>query len=229
MSDSLGDRMKQNYELPARFYLTRRMPVIVRIDGRAFHTFTRNFPKPFSCKFTDSMVVAAMTVAGEMQGFKLGYIQSDEASFLLTDYDELQTEPWFGYNKSKLESVSASIMAAAFARCMKLVGVTDLATFDARAFNVPENDVVNYFLWRAKDWHRNSISMYTQSFFSHKELQEKSCTDMHEMLHEIGRSWTVDLMDEEKNGTFLVHGSDPTAEVLPTFAGINELWEKVKP
>jgi len=230
MPDSLGNRMKQNYERPARFYLTCRMPVIIRIDGRAFHTFTRNFPKPFSVKFADSMVLAAMAVANEMQGFKLGYVQSDEASFLMTDYDSLQTEPWFGNNKSKIESVSASIMTAAFARCMKLAGVTDLATFDARAFNVPEDEVVNYFLWRAKDWARNSLSVYAQSCFSHNDLQGKSAVDMHEMLHSIGRNWTFDLMDDEKNGTFLI-GDDghTTAEVLPVFAEINKLWEQVKP
>lgn len=228
MSDSLGDRMKQNYENPSRFYLTHRTPVIIRIDGRAFHTFTRNFEKPFSIRFIDAMVVAAMTVAGEMQGFKLGYIQSDEASFLLTDYDNLQTQPWFGYNKSKLESVSASIMTAAFARCMRLVGVTDLATFDARAFNIPEAEVANYFLWRAKDWARNSISMYAQAHFSHKELQGMNSAAMHEMLHGIGRNWAFDLMDDEKNGTFLML-DNTIADVQPTFAEINTLWEQVKP
>lgn len=228
MSDSLGDRMKQNYERPAAHYLTRRMPVIIRVDGRAFHTFTRNFPKPFSVKFIDAMAVSAMVVAGEAQGFKLGYVQSDEASFLLTDYDELQTQPWFGYKQSKIESVSASIMTAAFARCMRLVGVTDLATFDARAFNIPEDEVVNYFLWRAKDCARNSLSIYAQSCFSHDELQGKSTVDIHEMLRSIGRCWTTDLMDDEKNGTFLTPTGSLT-EILPTFTAINELWEQVKP
>lgn len=229
MLDSLGDRMKQNYENPARFYLTRRMPVVVRVDGRAFHTFTRNFPKPFSCKFADAMVLAAMAIADDMQGFKLGYVQSDEASFVLTDYDDLQTQPWFGNNKSKIESISSSIMTAAFARCMRLVGVTDLATFDARAFNIPESEVTNYFLWRAQDWSRNSLSMYAQAHFSHSELHGKNSVDMHEMLHSIGRNWTFDLMDDEKNGTFLLRDGSTNTEVQPTFAAINELWEQVAP
>ncbi len=228
MPDSLGDRMKQNYERPAQHCLTRRTPVVIRIDGRAFHTFTRNFPKPFSSKFSDSMVAAATAVANEMQGFKLGYIQSDEASFLLTDYDNLQTQPWFGYKQSKIESVSASIMTAEFARCMRLAGVTGLATFDARAFNVPEDEVVNYFLWRAQDWSRNSLSMYAQAYFSHRELHGKNTADIHEMLHGIGRNWTADLMGEERNGTFLANG-EWLIEVRPTFATINELWEQVKP
>jgi tRNA(His) 5'-end guanylyltransferase len=230
MPDSLGDRMKTNYENPCRFYLTRRTPVVVRVDGRAFHTFTRNFPKPFSLKFIESMLFAATQLAGEMQGFKMAYIQSDEASFVLTDYDELQTQPWFGYNKSKLESVSASIMTAAFARAMRLVGVTDLATFDARAFNVPESEVVNYFLWRARDWSRNSVSMYARSCFSHAELHGKSCPDMHNMLYGIGKNWATDLADVEKNGTFIVGPEfEENDEVEPHYEQINELWERVKP
>lgn len=227
--DAIGDRFKRNYENPYRFYLTRRVPVIIRIDGRAFHTFTRmNFPKPFSAKFIDAMLLAAREVANEAQGFKLGYVQSDEASFLLTDYDTLQTEPWFGYNKSKLESISASIMTAAFARAMRLVGVKDLATFDARAFNVPESEVVNYFLWRARDWTRNSVTMYAQAYFSHRELHGKSCANMHDMLHGIGRNWTFDLVDAEKNGTY-IFGEWERDDVVPTFDSINALWEMVKP
>ena len=228
MPDSLGDRMKRNYEGPARLYLTRRTPVIVRVDGRAFHTFTRNFQKPFSPTLTNAMVGAALTVASEMQGCKLGYVQSDEASFLLTDYDELQTQPWFAYNKSKVESISASTMTAAFARHMSVAGISRPATFDARAFNIPEDEVVNYFLWRAKDWARNSISMYAQSRFSRKELDGKSCADMHEMLHEVGLNWTTDLVDNKKNGTFIM-SSGVREDILPTYAAINELWEAVKP
>ena len=228
MPDSLGDRMKKNYENPARLYLTRRTPVIVRVDGRAFHTFTRDFQKPFSPGITEAMVGAALTVASEMQGCKLGYVQSDEASFLLTDYDELQTQPWFAYNKSKVESISASTMTAAFARHMSVAGISRLATFDARAFNIPEDEVVNYFLWRAQDWARNSVTMLAQSKFSHQMLHNMTRTDMHEMLHAVGVNWTTDLKDDEKNGTFILRSGRRT-DVLPTYAAINELWEEVKP
>lgn len=228
---AIGDRFKTNYEAPACHHLTRRTPVVVRVDGRAFHTFTRNFPKPFSCnfscKFSDSMVGAALYVASQMQGFKLGYVQSDEASFLLTDYDNLQTEPWFGYRKSKIETISASLMTAAFARYMRLCGVTDLAAFDARAFNVPESEVANYFLWRARDWNRNSVNMYAQAHFSHQLLQKCSCSDMHEMLHSKGLNWTTDLTDAERNGTYLVGLSERT-DIMPNYAAIETLWNEVK-
>lgn len=228
MTLDIGDRFKTNYEAPACHHLTRRTPVVVRVDGRAFHTFTRNFPRPFSIKFADSMVSAAMYVASQMQGFKLGYVQSDEASFLLTDYDNFQTEPWFGYRKSKIETISASLMTAAFARCMRLCGVTDLAAFDARAFNVPESEVANYFLWRARDWARNSIMMYAQAHFSHQLLQGRTCADIHEMLHAKGLNWTTNLMEDERNGTYLVGLSERT-DILPNFAAIETLWNEVKP
>lgn len=228
MTLNIGNRFKTNYEGPACHHLTRRTPVVVRVDGRAFHTFTRNFPKPFSIEFADSMVSAAMYVASQMQGFKLGYVQSDEVSFLLTDYDNFQTEPWFGYRKSKVETISASLMTAAFARCMRLCGVNELAAFDARAFNVPESEVVNYFLWRAQDWARNSVMMYAQAHFSHQLLQKCSVADIHEMLHSKGLNWTTNLMEDERNGTYLV-GLSSRTDILPNYMAIETLWNEVKP
>ena len=233
--DSLGDRFKNNYEAPARHLLTRRLPVIVRLDGRAFHTYTKGFTKPFDRKLIDMMVLSALHVFTEMQGCKMAYIQSDEASFVLTDYDTFDTEPWFGYNKSKVESVAASCMTAAFARCQRLAGgdyAHALATFDARAFNVPESEVVNYFVWRAKDWMRNSLSMYCQSLFSHKDLQNKNAAHMHEMLHGVGKNWALDLADDEKNGTFLIAPASAVCAntgVKATYFDIANVWDAVKP
>ena len=230
MPDDIGDRFKTNYENPYRVYLTRRTPVVIRVDGRAFHTLTSQFDKPFSYTFIEVMQYAAMITAEEIQGFKLGYVQSDEASFMLTDYDTLQTQPWFGYNKSKIETTTAAMMTAYFARALRLVGVKEIATFDARAYNVPESEVANYFVWRAKDWHRNSIQMYAQSIFSHAELQGKSCADIHDMLHDRGRDWPYCCSDVEKNGTFIVGDDCKVREdVRPDYPSISKLWESVAP
>ena len=231
MSNSLGDRMKNNYELRDRHYLTRRTPVMVRVDGRAFHTLTRDFNKPFDRRLIDSMVLAARELFGDMQGCKMAYVQSDEASFVMTDYDNLQTEGWFNYNQSKIESVSASHMAMAFNRCMRLCDRPAWAMFDARAFNIPEAEVANYFLWRAQDWHRNSITMYAQAYFSHNELNGKSCADMHEMLHTKDKNWAR-LLNDEKNGTFILryNGKIITSETTPPKWGhINTWWDEVCP
>lgn len=83
-----------------------------------------------------------------------------------------------------------------------------LPVFDARAFNVPREDVTNYFLWRAKDWERNSLQMYARSFFSHKELEGKNSADIHEMLHEIGKNWTRDLDNRARNGAMITRDSE---------------------
>ena len=163
MNDTLGDGMKQNYENRQRFYLTRRTPVIVRVDGRAFHSL--ELKKPFDGKFIDAMVLAAMHVFGEMQGCKMAYVQSDEANFVLTDYDDLNTQAWFDYNKSKVESVAAALMSVAFGRCLRLMNQKELAIFDARAFNVPGGRGRQLLPLAHKDWHRNSVQMLARTTF----------------------------------------------------------------
>jgi tRNA(His) 5'-end guanylyltransferase len=230
---SLAQRMKENYEIRDRHYLTRRTPVIVRVDGRAFHTLTKRFAKPFDQTFIDAMTRAASDLFLEMQGCKMAYIQSDEASFVLTDYDRHATEGWYNYRQSKIESISASQMSVFFNAHMHEMGEGVLtAAFDSRAFNIPEDEVANYFLWRAQDWHRNSVSMYAQAHFSHKQLHGKSIPDMHEMLHKIGRNWATDLSPQHKNGTYLRKFSDRYMTgwtVLPTYESISEAWDSVRP
>lgn len=218
---SLGDRIKK-YEAVTRGYATRRTPLMIRVDGRAFHTFTRGFNKPFDDKFTKAMVFAAAATAMEMQGFKAAYVQSDEVTFCITDYDANETQGWFDYNLSKIISISASLMTGHF---IEEFEPDYPVTFDSRAFSIPADDVVNAFLWRAKDWERNSLQMYAQSFFSHKQLHKKSKDDIHEMLHGIGKNWAKDLTPRQKNGTFII--TDPKLKfvikdtVLPRFTSIN--------
>jgi tRNA(His) 5'-end guanylyltransferase len=224
--------MKESYELRQRHYLTARTPVIVRVDGRAFHAYTRGFTRPFDNQLMETMVWAAADLFGDMQGCKLAFIQSDEASFVLTDYDNLDTQGWFNHNQSKIESISASRMTAAFNWKSGCLGRPSTAMFDARAFNIPRDEVVNYFLWRAQDWHRNSMSMFAQDHFSPKELHGKNIPDMHEMLHGIGLNWTTDVGQTARNGTFL-YREDGVLErdtaILPNYRNINLLWEDVQP
>lgn len=111
---TIGDRMKNNYENITRYYLTRRMPVIIRIDGKAFHTFTRGFKKPFDDVLVKTMQDTMKYLCENIQGCVLGYTQSDEISLVLTDYAELTTDAWFGNNLQKMCSVSASMATLAF-------------------------------------------------------------------------------------------------------------------
>jgi tRNA(His) 5'-end guanylyltransferase len=230
MNDSLGDRMKNFYEGPARHYLTRRTPVIVRLDGRAFHTLTKGFQKPYDASFIENMDAAARCLFDEMQGCKMAYIQSDEASFVLTDYDTLTTEAWFGYNKSKVESISAATMSVYFT-IMAGFALPKPPVFDARAFNIPESEVANYFLWRAKDWHRNSIQMLAQHNFTHKELQGKSIQECLAMLEKIKEYWDQ-RPDLIKNGTFLIKREGvihTLTNVRDTYKEIEAVWNEVNP
>ena len=214
----LAKRMNQ------RVYLTRRMPVIIRVDGRAFHTVTRFMVKPFDKDFIANMKRATLNVARDIQGCKLAYMQSDEASFLLTDYDSLQTEGWFNYNLCKMVSIAAAGMSVIFSEFLPVKRIDKPIVFDARAFNIPREEVANYFVWRAKDWSRNSIQMYAQSFFSHKQLQNKSTADLHELLHGIGKNWITDLDEHLRNGWWYVNEAW-RSDILPTYDSVNSVVE----
>ena len=221
MNDSLGDRIKR-YEAAHHYQLTPRMPVMIRVDGRAFHTVTRHCMRPFDPDLHHHMVYAAIEVAKDMQGFKIGYVQSDEATFCCHDYDKLNSEGWFGYDFAKMVSISASLMSVHFCD-IREQGPT---VFDSRAFNVPREDVANAFLWRAKDWERNSIQMFARAYFSHKELEGKKIPDMHEMLHEKGLNWATDTEDWQRNGTFIVNtgrGIETVRTIQANYASIGPL------
>lgn len=177
---NIGDRMKR-YENVWRFHLVRRTPVIVRVDGRAFHSFTRGAEKPWDNAIETGMNKVAIALMHDIQGARLAYIQSDEVSVLLIDYNTLHSEPWFSGNLQKIASCAASTATVAFGNG---------AMFDARAFNMPREEVVNYFLWRQQDAERNSIQSLSHVHFSEKELYGKSGGMMQEMLFtEKGINW----------------------------------------
>lgn len=211
--DSLGDRMK-GYEGVSRYQLIRRMPVIVRVDGKAFHTFTRGMGKPFDQNMIETMWRTAVGLCKEIQGAKLAYVQSDEISVLLTDYEKIDSQGWFDYGLQKIASVSASIATARFNEVFRVLephraagGHT--ALFDARAFNIPKEDVTNYFLWRQQDATRNSIEAVGQAFFSHKALHGVNCDQIQEKLFtEKGINWN-DLETYKKRGACAVKVSLP--------------------
>lgn len=204
---TLGDRMKNNYENITRYYLTRRMPVIIRLDGRSFHTFTKGLIKPFDDIFVNTMQETMKYLCENIQGCVLGYTQSDEISLVLTDYKELTTDAWFGNNLQKMCSVSASMATMAFNNhflwnweeenrwayrpdvtkeekeyANTLYQKLGKAMFDSRVFTIPKEEVCNYLIWRQQDATRNSIQSVGQANFSQKALHCKSCNDIQDML-----------------------------------------------
>ena len=201
--DALGDRMKA-YEYITRNYLTRRVPVIIRLDGKAFHTFTRGMKKPFDDIMTKTMQNTMKYLCENIQGCVIGYTQSDEITLVLTDYATIQTDAWFSYNIQKMTSIAASMATLAFNRifgeavCAAIdqdsslpfnsirhsvyVGKVNKAMFDARVFSIPKEEVCNCLIWRQQDATRNSIEAVGQAFFSHSELHKKTCDEIQEML-----------------------------------------------
>lgn len=212
--DDLGVRMKTFYEQIPKIKLMRRTPVAIRIDGKAFHTFTRGFQKPFDAVLMKSMQETMQYLCKNIQGCVFGYTQSDEITLILVDYKKLTSSAWFDYEVQKMCSIAASMATMAFNKyfaenvankileyktsmvpqCVEIqqeikeyhdtlrAAVNKGAMFDARCFNIPKEEVTNLVYWRQLDATRNSIQMVGQANFSHKELQNKTCNDIQDML-----------------------------------------------
>ncbi|RAU94341.1 tRNA(His) guanylyltransferase Thg1 family protein [Paenibacillus sp. YN15] len=198
--DDFGNRMK-GYEDAYRIGLPRRMPVIIRIDGTHFHTFTRGMAKPFDEGLIHAFWETCKYLAQNIMGCKLVYHQSDEISLLLTNYDKLTTQSWFENNLQKMVSVSASMATAKFNEVIHTsYPHKPLAHFDSRAWIVPHDEVANYFLWRQQDATKNSISMLAQAHFTQKELQGLSGKQLQDKLFvEKEMNWN-DLPVWQKRG-----------------------------
>ena len=195
LRDNLGTRMKEFYETIPKTRLMRRCPVAIRIDGKAFHTFTRGFNKPFDEVLVNSMQRTMKYLCENIQGCVFGYTQSDEITLILLDYQTLDTDAWFDYEVQKMCSIAASMATMAFNRYFYEFMPADAentgiyykalekgAMFDARVFNIPKEEVTNLVYWRQLDAARNSVQMVGQANFSHSQLQGKSCNDIQDML-----------------------------------------------
>ncbi len=193
MKDDLGRRMKRDFEDALRITLPRRSHVVIRIDGRGFHKFTAHLERPYCRALADALDCAAVHLAKEMIGCRFGYGQSDEYSFLLTDFERDDSPLWFDGNVQKIASVSASVFTGAFNAAFQGVRA---AAFDSRVMAIPRRaDVMDYFLWRQLDASANSLNMLASAHFRHEELVGKSTAEKHEMLHSRGVNWAKQPSD----------------------------------
>lgn len=162
--DSLGDRMKENYENRFKFKLMRRTPVIVRIDGKAFHTFTRGFNKPFDKVLSNAMDKTMKQLCENIQGCVFGYTQSDEITLVLNDYRTLETSAWFDYEVQKLCSIAASMATCQFNKAF----ADEVAIFRQKFYfaNINEDDSLK------KDYYIDDIE-------TAKKLHEKYTSRLH--------------------------------------------------
>lgn len=238
--DDLGVRMKTFYEQIPKTKLMRRCPVAIRIDGKAFHTFTRGFQKPFDEVLIKSMQETTKYLCENIQGCVLGYTQSDEITLILVDYKKLTSSAWFDYEVQKICSITASMATMAFNklfekyvdeyRFSKWDGVSNYednaweyiqvllsavekgAMFDARCFNIPKEEVTNLLYWRQDDAAKNSIQMVGRAFFSHKELHKKSRNDIQDMLMtQKGINWN-DFPTYQKRGSCCIKTEEKIME-----------------
>jgi tRNA(His) 5'-end guanylyltransferase len=168
--------MKLSYEDCYRIKLPSKMPLIIRIDGCHFHSYTKKCKKPVDENLVECMNETAKYLCKNVHGTKLAYIQSDEISLLLTNFDKQNTQSYFDNNLQKIVSVTASLASSYFTSISsKIFGDIKLAQFDSRAFVLPKEEVNNYFIFRQQDAIRNSVQMLARSIFPHKECQNKNC------------------------------------------------------
>ncbi len=215
MKDELGDRIKTNYEDRTRYFLPRRSYTIIRIDGKAFGSFTKGLKRPFDDDLMFDMDQTAIALCSKIQGAKFAFVQSDEITILLTDFETIKTSAWFDNNLQKISSVSASIATSAFnkGRLKRYLDAgidfnkMKFAEFDSRVFQVPQKiEVFNTVLWRQQDTTRNSIQSVAQSLYSQKELHGKSSDKLQELIFQKGINWN-DYSPKYKRGRIIIKES----------------------
>ena len=238
-NDDLGLRMKTFYEQIPKTRLIRRVPVAIRIDGKSFHTFCKKFQKPFDEVLIKSMQQTMKYLCENIQGCVVGYTQSDEITLILIDYQKFTSQAWFDYEVQKICSIAASMATMAFNKYFSkyvnlyiydnyddqydadyvkvLINAMEKgAMFDARCFNIPKEEVCNLIYWRQLDASRNSIQMVGQANFSHRELQNKSCNDIQDMLMtQKGINWN-DFPTHQKRGSCCIKTEVSVTEGITT-------------
>lgn len=240
VKDELGKRMKENYESVPKTRLMRRTPVAIRLDGKAFHTFTRGFQKPFDRVLIDTMQETMKYLCQNIQGCVFGYTQSDEITLILKDYKTFDTDAWFDYEVQKICSISASMATMAFNKIfadkvdyLEMTNEAGIyqnalqkgAMFDSRCFNIPREEVTNLIYWRQLDATRNSIQMVGQANFSHKELQGKSCNMIQDMLlTEKNINWNDYSTDCKRGSCCIKLGEWVIDRNIPIFKGVNRYY-----
>lgn len=179
--DGLGNRMKE-YEMQNRSKLMKKVPIIIRLDGKSFHTYTRGMKRPFDEKLGSAMKETMKFLCTKIPQVRLGYTQSDEITLVLTNDTRLDSDTWFDNQIQKIVSISAAMATFKFNEIM-YSETNKMALFDSRVFTVPNYiEASNCVYWRQLDAKRNSVQMLAQSLFSHKELQGLSAVTLIEKI-----------------------------------------------
>lgn len=203
--DNFGDRIKffEAIETGQRFIPT--LPIVVRLDGRSFSSFTRGMDKPFDVRMTRAMVDTTKALVEET-GAVIGYTQSDEITLVISS-DSFDSQVWFDGKKHKMISCLASLCSVVFyreiAKAFPDKVNNQIPTFDCRAFNVPSKvEAANAVLWREMDATKNAISSATRCYYSTSEMEGKNGKVKQEMLFARGVNFN-DYPAFFKRGTFI--------------------------
>jgi len=192
MKDELGDKIKKYESVPYWDRLSSTLPVICRLDGRSFHSFTKNMQRPFDPRLERLMDITLLNMMKETNAL-IGYTQSDEFTLLLYA-DDPKSQIYFDGRVQKITSVLAAFCTAIFSRGYPDYFYEDnpiTPLFDCRVFNVPsKKDAIEVFKWREEDAVRNSVQMLARHHFSHKECYKKSTKKLINMLHDKGIQWS---------------------------------------
>jgi tRNA(His) guanylyltransferase len=204
VKDELGNRMKADYEDALRLYVPRRTHVVLRLDGRGFHTFTAKLERPYCRRLADALDEAALKLCHEMIGCRFAYGQSDEYSFVLSDMEPATAPLWFEGNIQKIVSVSASLFTGFF---NKAFASDQPGVFDSRLLVIGQRtEVEKYLLWRQLDASANSLNMLASAHFSHEELDGRSTSEKHDLLHGKGINWAKEPADFKRGRAVIREG-----------------------
>jgi tRNA(His) guanylyltransferase len=188
----LADRMKLYEQIGAGQRLMPNLPVCIRLDGKAFHQWTRGLRRPYDDRL-HTLFDDTTKFLVEASDAVVGYTQSDEITLILYNGGKPDSQVFFDGRVSKLTSVLASMATAKFNALVPSIlpeKHNRLACFDCRVWTVPtEQEAVNCLLWRELDATRNSIQMAAQALYSHKQLHQKNTSQMQEMLWQKGINW----------------------------------------
>ena len=192
MGKSVIEKLKA-YEQRTDTKLSVDMPIILRIGGKSFKTLTKNCDKPFDDVVARAMYKTMLELCKNIPYCVLGYTYSDEITLLIVNKGLDGATPWYENRAQKLCSVTASMATAQF--CKFFVEYTKLynrelsidlglVAFDCRCFNILENDVIEYFIWRQKACVRHAVMGIAHTMYSNKELYKKSDGTVRKMIKE---------------------------------------------
>lgn len=221
--DNIEDRMLYLRSL-TDYKLIPNSYVMVMLDGRSFSsTIKKYFKKPFDDTFIDIMNETARYLCERIQGCKFAYVQSDEISLVITDFDTPETDAFFGYRLEKILPLCASMATSKFNQLMTIEAINrtcneqfsklelidiinnmKLHEFDCKAWNVPSyNDVYTWFLYRQLDCIRNSKQQTARTYLSHKECTSKKVDELIDILTDTKNiDWNT-FDDGKKYGRFI--------------------------